>query len=55
MASQTQDAGRLRLTDPRVTLAALALALASAVVAGYPVVAGLAIGGLAGFSLSGSP
>jgi hypothetical protein len=44
-----------RLTDPRATLAVLTLALAAAVAAGNLIVAGFAIGGLAGFSLSGSP
>jgi hypothetical protein len=55
MGAQTQAVGRRRFTDPRVTLAVLALALAAAVAAGNATVAGLAIGGLAGFSLSGSP
>jgi hypothetical protein len=55
MDQQTYAIDRRRLTDPRTSLALLALGLVAALAAGNIVVAALAIGGLAGFSLSGSP
>jgi hypothetical protein len=55
MGAQAHAIDRRWLTDPRTTLMVLVLALAIAVTTGNGVVAGLAIGGLAGFSLSGSP
>jgi len=55
MEQQTYAIDRRWLTDPRTSLALLALVLVAALAAGNIVVAALAIGGLAGFSLSGSP
>jgi hypothetical protein len=55
MAQQTYAVERRWLTDPHTSLAALALVLVAALAAGNIIVTGLAIGGLAGFSLSGSP
>jgi len=43
------------MTDPRTALIALALALLAAVALRGPVAVALAMGGIAGFSLSGSP
>jgi hypothetical protein len=43
------------ITDPRATLIALAIVLVAALVVRNAIVVGLAMGGLAGFSLSGSP
>jgi hypothetical protein len=55
MGAQASAVDRRWLTDPRATLVVLTLALAAAIAARNVVVAALAIGGLAGFSLSGSP
>ena len=55
MGAHASAVDRRWLTDPRVTLVVLVLVLVAAVAARDVVVAGLAIGGLAGFSLSGSP
>jgi hypothetical protein len=55
MDQEMHAVDRRWLTDPRTSLAALALGLVAALAAGNVAVAGLAIGGLAGFSLSGSP
>ena len=43
------------ITDPRASLAALVVVLVAALVLRNAVMVGLAMGGLAGFSLSGSP
>lgn len=43
------------ITDPRTALIALAVALLAAVALRSPVAVALAMGGIAGFSLSGSP
>ena len=46
---------RRRVTDPIATLVALAIVLVAALAWRNAIVVGLAMGGLAGFSLSGSP
>jgi len=43
------------VTDPRASLVSLAIVLVAAVALHNAVLVGLAMGGLAGFSLSGSP
>jgi hypothetical protein len=43
------------LTDPRASVVVLAVVLVAAVALDHAIVVGLAMGGLAGFSLSGSP
>lgn len=47
--------GRRWVTDPRTSVVALAIVLVAAVALRNAIVVGLAMGGLAGFSLSGSP
>jgi hypothetical protein len=50
------SAGERRwLTDPRASLVSLAVVLVAAVALRNAIVVALAMGGLAGFSLSGSP
>lgn len=54
----TGAAGAVRrrpITDPRVALAGLALVMIAAVALRSTVATALAMGGLAGYSLSGSP
>lgn len=55
MAGQAHALDRRWATDPRATVAALTLVLVAAAALGNVALVALAIGGLAGFSLSGSP
>jgi hypothetical protein len=55
VAGQARAVDRRWVTDPRASVAALALVLVAAVALGNVALIGLTIGGLAGFSLSGSP
>lgn len=55
MSGRAYALERRWITDPRASLAALAVVLVAALVLRNAVMVGLAMGGLAGFSLSGSP
>lgn len=55
MTGGTNTTDRRWSTDPRTGVATLALALAAAMASGDAVLTALMMGGLAGFSLSGSP
>jgi hypothetical protein len=55
MPAEASALERRWITDPRTTLAGLVGVLAAAIVLRNAVLVGLVMGGLAGFSLSGSP
>jgi hypothetical protein len=53
--ARTEARNRRWLTDPRASVVSLAIVLVAGVALRNAILVGLAMGGLAGFSLSGSP